>query len=470
MPDVFDEIHSSTPAASGDVFDQIHSQSRDYSVGGFARNAANSGLDLAKNIGEAVVHPIDTAAAAGKTMLGTVQEMSPVSSPANEGYKPYAEAFGNALKSRYGGGDKILNTLYSDPVGFLADAATLLGGAGGAARGFEMAADAAKAARIADAAGAVARTASAVSDAIDPVRLAGKTAGKLADTVGLRSSVPEALYQSALKPPPASPDVRAMVRTGLNNAIPISEGGTRKLDSLLSDVQQKVNATIAARPGVTIDPNSVAQRVDQIRPTFSLQVNPTKDLKTLDAAKDDFLNTVGAGPIPADQAQAIKVNTYKQLTGKYGELKNAEIEAQKALARGIKEELNTAFPELANLNEKESNLLGLQDVLERTVRKIGNHDLMGISTPLASAGAAALTGNPAAAKAAAILNAVIGNANVKSRLAIALDYANRPAGSARKVASTVTVPLLSQYGSRIQSYLDSLSAMSPSEQSAVFAQ
>ena len=87
-------------------------------------------------------------------------------------------------------------------------------------------------------------------------------------------------------------------------------------------------------------------------------------------------------PIPADTAQTIKQNTYAQLRNSYGQLSSAQVEAQKALARGIKEELNNAIPGLAEDNTKEGAMIGLQDALERRVRVVMNHNIVGIGTPI----------------------------------------------------------------------------------------
>jgi hypothetical protein len=62
--------------------------------------------------------------------------------------------------------------------------------------------------------------------------------------------------------------------------------------------------------------------------------------------------------ISTSDAQALKTGTYRQLKSKsYGEMKSATIESQKALTRGIKEELANQFPEIAKLNAKEGELL-----------------------------------------------------------------------------------------------------------------
>jgi hypothetical protein len=304
-------------------------------------------------------------------------------------------------------------------VGTMAKAVTTAGGAGIAGKGVS---DIASAGPLstpegmqqtlqggAELTGGTAMAAPVVANAVSKAALLGKT--------------PAEAYQSALKPsttiPPAK--VENMVQTGLQNEIPVSKSGAEKLSSLIEDLDDKVAAEIKASPGKTVDPNAVATRADQIRGKFANQVNPTADLQAIDASKQEFLQN-SPSPIPADQAQAMKQGTYAQLKGKaYGELKSASIEAQKALARGLKEELEGAFPELHNLNAQLSKAYDLQPVLEKAIQREANHQIGGIGTPIVAAGTKAVTNSNAAATAAAVIKAVVDNPVVKSRLAIALN-------------------------------------------------
>src|SRR6185369_7841136 len=69
--------------------------------------------------------------------------------------------------------------------------------------------------------------------------------------------------------------------------------------------------------------------------------------------------------IPIQLAQEMKQGTYRALGKKsYGEQKGAETEAQKTLARALKEDIATAEPKVGPLNEQESALLNVIDSLE----------------------------------------------------------------------------------------------------------
>lgn len=273
---------------------------------------------------------------------------------------------------------------------------------------------------------------------------------------GPAGTIPSKLYESALKPSTtlSRGERAAMVQGGLENRIPVSAGGIRKLDRLVRDVQNQVASEIqeGTKAGVKIDPRKVAQRADDIKPTFQNQVNPVADIAAIEASKQEFL---GQHPVPmtATEAQATKTGTYKQLGKKpYGELKGATVEAQKALARGIKEELNTTIPEIAALNEKESRMLGLAPALEKAVNRIKNWEIFGgIHTPLVGTGIGVLTGSAEAGTAAAIITAVLRDPNLKSRLAIAINYAqSKKPGFAKQNPAMVR--------SRIDAYVASLAA------------
>lgn len=247
--------------------------------------------------------------------------------------------------------------------------------------------------------------------------------------VNLRLPTPEALaqrmYQSALKPSTtlSSGQVKNLVNTGIEARIPVSAEGVTKLTNLIQDYSDKVKAEIQSgtKSGATIDPQAVAQRADAVKSQFATQVNPGADIAAIDAAKQEFLKN-NPNPIPAAEAQALKQGTYTQLKGKYGELSSASTEAQKALARGIKEELENQFPEIKGLNASQAKLIGLDSALERAVRRIDNHQLFGIGTPIAAGAGAAVGGAPGAA-AAGILKYVLDQPEFKSKLAIALNHA-----------------------------------------------
>jgi hypothetical protein len=275
---------------------------------------------------------------------------------------------------------------------------------------------------------------------------AGRSIGPVAQaarsTVGravLRGKTPEGAYESALKPSTTLTQAQrdAAVTTGINNEIPVSKAGVQKLYDLVDDYNQKIAGEINSDPTRPIDPNAVATRADLAKAKFSKQVNAGGDLAAIEASKQQFLSEQGATPgnpappMNASDAQAMKQGTYQVLKGKFGEQGSASVEAQKSLARGLKEEIANQFPEISNLNASESRLLDLQPILERAVGRVSNHQLIGIGTPVAGAAAKAVTGSGALGVVTGVLKAVLDNPEMKSKLAIAVSKgAKIPIGEA----------------------------------------
>jgi hypothetical protein len=258
----------------------------------------------------------------------------------------------------------------------------------------------------------------------------------------LLGRTPEEAYQSALKPSTTLSETEraAITKTGLREQIPVTKDGLDDLHDLISDLNTKIKAQIASDPSRPINKFSVASKLTDTANRFANQVSPTEDLESIGKVGNDFLNTA-PNPIPAARAQAMKQGTYQALTDKaYGEVKGASIEAQKALARGLKEEIARIFPEISKLNARESQLFDLEPVLERAIGRIGNHQLMGIGTPVAAGAAKAVTGSNKAGAVVGLIKAVLDNPAVKSRLAIALSKGGRidPATAIQRVSAYST--------------------------------
>jgi hypothetical protein len=109
------------------------------SVGGFLHNAVDSGVKLVGDIGTAIAHPLQTAEAVGKTVVGAAQKGAVAlgaPAPAERGlddYRGNADALLGHMKQRYGGWDNAKKTAYEDPIGFALDLSAVLSGGGAAA-------------------------------------------------------------------------------------------------------------------------------------------------------------------------------------------------------------------------------------------------------------------------------------------------------------------------------------------------
>lgn len=279
-----------------------------------------------------------------------------------------------------------------------------------------------------------------------PIR---KAVGKMAGRAALLGRTPEGAYESALKPSTTLGEAEraAITQTGLKEGIPVSQGGLEKVGDLIDTLNQQVKDTVATNPNAPVNKFAVASRLGPVAQRSAMQVTPEADLSAVSETGNEFLRNQ-PNEIPAETAQAMKTGTYRALGNKaYGELKGASIEAQKALARGLKEEIASQFPELASLNKREGALIDLQDVLERSVARIGNHQIMGIGTPIAAGAATAVTGSNKVGAAVGLIKAVLDNPYVKSKLAIALSRAGVPQQAiAGRIAAYIGA--LSQYSGR----------------------
>lgn len=199
---------------------------------------------------------------------------------------------------------------------------------------------------------------------------------------GMRGTA-EGLMTSALKPTLAqhqSGKAQTAVDTLLDEGINVTPGGVAKLQDKINSLNTEITSRVQASTKI-IDKAEVAKRLDKVFSDFERQVTPTTDLVAIQRAYDDFMNhpLLNGNDIPVPLAQEMKQGTYRALGDKaYGELKGADMEAQKALARGLKEEIAKAVPEVHQLNAKESKLLDTLDVTERRALMDANKNPIGL--------------------------------------------------------------------------------------------
>lgn len=225
------------------------------------------------------------------------------------------------------------------------------------------------------------------------VQLAGKAGNAI---YGAAQAGARRLMQSAIKPTPKqldSGDANTAIDVLLQYGISPNKEGVNKLKDLIDAKNNEIAASIAASKA-TIGKDKVLDRLDDVRDVFRNQVRPQKDLSAIESVADDFAAhpqmPLPQTQIPVQQAQKLKQGTYKVLNGKYGEAGSAETEAQKGLARGLKEEIATAVPGIGPLNAEESRLIKTLDVAERRALLEMNKNPVGLTAlannPIAAAG------------------------------------------------------------------------------------
>ena len=193
------------------------------------------------------------------------------------------------------------------------------------------------------------------------------------------------LMQSALKPTlPQSQSGKAetAINTLLEHELPVTQDTVELLADKISNLNEDIASQIAGSTG-TVKKSNVLKRLGNLGSERKLQVAPESDINAINDIQRQFLqyNKGGYNPdvIPVQTAQALKQGTYSSLANKYGKEAGAAEEAQKALARGLKEEIASEMPSVANLNSQESKLLDTLDVTERRMFMTLNKDPFGWS-------------------------------------------------------------------------------------------
>ena len=172
------------------------------SPGGFVSNVVKSGVGMFKGLGEAIAHPLDTATTVLDIGAGALQHALPkgVVDFVNQYTDPVAakraadvaSAVGGMYAERYGSPDKIIKTLYEDPIGAAGDLSMLFSGGAGAlnvakaapaatvAAGIRGGRAAQIAEKVAPVAGAIGRTANALSPVANALETGAKYTNVLA--------------------------------------------------------------------------------------------------------------------------------------------------------------------------------------------------------------------------------------------------------------------------------------------------
>lgn len=354
-----------------------------------ASNLLPSAANFYSGVANVITHPLDSAKGMLDIGAGALRNLAPESlrrvidkadnpeqQQAARNASETASMVGDLYRGRYGGIENIKQTLATDPVGVAADLSTVLAGGSGLVR---------QAGKIS----AIAPKAKTVSDALmvaskytNPLTPIGPALGYSAD---LAEAGAKRLMRSAVKPTIQqikNGSAEIAVNTLLDKGINPTTGGVNKIRSMVDDLNQQIGSKISGS-NATISKTDVLGALDDTRSRFASQVSPTSDLAAIQGIASDFANHPQfPSPvlrIPVQEAQAMKQGTYGILSKKYGQIGSAETEAQKALARGLKEGVAKAVPEVAGLNAQESRLIQTLDVAERRALMDMNKNPMGLA-------------------------------------------------------------------------------------------
>lgn len=275
-----------------------------------------------------------------------------------------------------------------------------------------------------------------------PIQAGIKAAGPLA----------KRLYESVAKIPPRSVPKAVRdkaIETALKYKIKPTEKGFKKLRGMIEATNEQISTVIndastmstrarelnkkTGRRGEfdedMIEVRDVLKRLQGVREwAKNSYPDPTPIYKIIDEYRQGVMQSRGAR-IAVDTAQKLKQGIYRRLTDSaYGEYSTPVKEIEKSIARGLKEELVEKYPILESLNSKDSALIGLADILEKTVNRTRNWDVVGLSDYAGAIGGGTLAGGSGAGLGM-IAAKVLRSPSVMSSLAFALKKASARAGA-----------------------------------------
>jgi hypothetical protein len=190
------------------------------------------------------------------------------------------------------------------------------------------------------------------------------------------------LMQSALKPTAKQQktgQADVAVQTLLENNMSVTRDSVSAMRNKIDALNEQIASKLEPATG-TVSKIDVVNYLDTLRAKKAKQTNPASDLAAIDKVAQEFMQynkpliETPTQAIPVQLAQELKQGTYSGLKGKYGQLGSTEIEAQKALARGLKEQIAGSVENIGVLNKQESKLLDTLSVTERRIMMDLNKD------------------------------------------------------------------------------------------------
>lgn len=385
----------------------------DFSAMEMLSNTPRSAWQFAKDITAPIHSPVQTFNGIKNLGSGLIDKAI----PGEQGDEKYADAVGDFIANRYGDWDKFKITLMNDPVGVLSDMSAIVTGGGSLM------------AKAPGMAGKIGNVFSKAGQVVEPFNLAKNTtkAGVAALT---KTGAPNKMYESAAKFSTTIPktDRDRMVQTALDEKLMPTGKGVLKLDDALSSLDSQIGNLIesATASGQKIPRRVVFQYLHDLKSKLdgASNVDAASDVAKLDSVANDWLKHLdkkGITELTPRELQDLKVDLYKKINFdvKQGKADAAVNQTRKAMARGAKDALSGAIPELTDINQRYGNLIELKDHLPRSANRIDNHNLIGIQAPLAI-----MTGNAAAGTPGTLLGAVASmfdQPQVKAKTAILLN-------------------------------------------------
>ncbi len=225
--------------------------------------------------------------------------------------------------------------------------------------------------------------------AAQDIALQGGTQGA-AEGAGLAISKPMTLMAERIMQAAVKPGVKLaaksisrgedipIVQTLLKEGINVTPGGVAKLNRIISATNDEIKDAIAGLSG-DVSPTSIATRAEaEILPRYTNQANPEADIEAVKNATAEFQRNF-AGKLKMPQAQAVKQGTYRALgETAYGTMRTSAIETQKAIARGLKDDIakeaERSGIDITGMNAREGAAITAKEAVAKRLAAAGNAD------------------------------------------------------------------------------------------------
>lgn len=241
---------------------------------GAAANALPSAGQFAGDIYSAVRHPIQT----GENVLNLVKGVVEKAIPGEQPQEKYADAVGHYLANRYGGWENLKRTMATDPVGFLADASTVLSG------GETLAAKLPALAKAADIANTVTRVVDPANAVAKGVGLAATAAGKvLPPVLGVSTGAGSRALETAARAGYEGGDASSTFLAHMRGSAPMEEAIDSAKVGLAAIKQQRQAAYQAgmadlSKDRTVLDFSKIEDAIDTAKPV-KLFTGPSTGIK-----------------------------------------------------------------------------------------------------------------------------------------------------------------------------------------------
>lgn len=196
------------------------------------------------------------------------------------------------------------------------------------------------------------------------------------------------LMQSAMKPNQLMRESGAADRaatTMLERGISPTRGGREQLQNMVTTLETQIDDILKNSPA-TVDKYAVGATLRQAVDKVKTNLSARSDMQTIQASLDEFLNHPllnNSSAIPVSLANQIKQSIYKTLGPNAfvpGVKTGVPRLADKTLARGLRENIAQAEPQVVAPLAEQAELLNALKVMTPQALRDGNRNLGGIGT------------------------------------------------------------------------------------------